>query len=65
MKAMDVFSSWRKPDTLVALMGVMLLNLICTACWKLYSVPQSYELHDHCTYKSKLRMIILFHVLLM
>jgi len=32
MNAMDVFSSWRKPGTLVALMGVRLLKLICNAC---------------------------------
>ena len=32
MNAMDVFSSWRKPGILVALMGVRLLKLICNAC---------------------------------
>lgn len=32
MKAIDVFSARRKPDTLVAVMEVMLLNLICTVC---------------------------------
>lgn len=62
MDAMDVFSSWKKPGILVALMGVRLINPICNACWN--PAPLSYELHNHRTYKKKLRLIILFHFLL-
>lgn len=42
MNAIDVFSALSKPATRVALMGVMLLNLICTICWKSYSVQLIY-----------------------
>jgi len=46
--AIDAFSAWRSPAIPVALMGVTLLNLICTVCWKTYPVL-SYKVHDRYT----------------